>query len=154
MGARLDSLERLGFVTLYDRRLVGRGGNIDAITIGPSGVYVVETKHRRRGVEVIQGRLEVGGIEQADVVRQVTEQAMLVQVSAADAMNRHRLTVVPIICIGNRKVDGDARAGGVRVLDATSIAKVLSEAPVVLSPADVQELARLLDAALPPYQRR
>ena len=50
VGARLDSLAPLGFVTLYDRRFVGRGGNIDAVTVGPPGVFVVETKHRGRGM--------------------------------------------------------------------------------------------------------
>lgn len=61
IGARLDRLERLGFITLYDRRIPGRGGNIDAVTVGPPGVFVVEVKYRGRGVEVFQGELEVGG---------------------------------------------------------------------------------------------
>ena len=101
VGTKLDALERLGFVTLYDRRVPGLGGNIDAITVGPPGVFVVETKHRGRGVEVIQGRFEVGGYEQGEVVRQVTDQALRVQIAVAQVMNRHRLTVVPVICIGN-----------------------------------------------------
>lgn len=132
VGAKLDGLARIGFVTLYDRRIVGRGGNIDAVTVGPPGVFVVETKHRGRGVEVIQGRFEVGGREQTAAIRQVTEQAMLVQVSVAQAMNRHRLTVVPVICIGNRTVGGAERAGGVLVLDVRSIAKRLAAEPPVL----------------------
>ena len=154
VGAKLDGLAPIGFVTLYDRRIPGRGGNIDAITVGPPGVYVVETKHRGRGVEVIQGRFEVGGREQPDVIRQVTEQAMLVQVSVAQAMNRHRLTIVPIICVGNRSVSGGERAGGILVLDTKSIAKRLAAEPAVLQPNDVQELAHLLDQALPAYERR
>jgi hypothetical protein len=154
VGAQLDSLESSGFVTLYDRRMQGRWGNIDAVTVGPPGVFVIETKHRGRGVEVIQGRFEVGGREQSDTVRQVTEQAMRIQVSVAQAMNRHRLTVVPIICIGNRSVGGGERAGGVLVLDVKSIAKRLAAEPEVLSPAEVQEIAGLLDRALPAYERR
>jgi hypothetical protein len=154
VGARLDSLKTLGFVTLYDRRLVGRGGNIDAVTVGPTGVYVVETKWRGRGVEIINGRLEVGGHEQPDTVRQVTDLAMLVQVSIAQTMNHHRLTVVPVICIANRKVEGGDRAGGVLVLSESTIAKRLADEPVGLTPVDVQELARLLDRALPAYERR
>jgi tetraacyldisaccharide-1-P 4'-kinase len=82
------------------------------------------------------------------------EQAMLVQVAVAQAMNWHRLTVVPIICVGNRTVSGDGRAGGVLVLDTKSIAKRLADEPLVLSDGDVQELAQLLDEALPPYDRR
>lgn len=154
VGARLDSLEPLGFVTLYDRRFAGRGGNIDAVTVGRTGVYVVETKWRGRGVEIINGRLEVGGREQPDAIRQVAELAMLVQVSVAQAMNRHRLTVVPVICIANRNVEGAERAGGVLVLSEKTIARRLADAQVVLAPADVQELARLLDHALPSYERR
>lgn len=154
VGAKLDALESRGFVTLYDRRMRGRWGNIDAVTVGPPGGFVIETKHRGRGVEVIQGRLEVGGREQTDAIRQVTEQAMAIQVSVAQAMNRHRLTVVPIICIGNRTVGGGQRAGGVLVTDVKSIAKRLIAEPTVLDPASVQELAGLLDKALPPFERR
>jgi hypothetical protein len=154
VGARLDSLVDLGFVTLYDRRFVGRGGNIDAITVGPPGVFVVETKHRRRAVEVVAGRLDVGNRTETDVVRQVTDQALLLQVTAAAFMNAHRLTVVPVICIGNRTVSGGERTGGVLVTDAKSIAKRLASEPQVLSPAEVQELATALDRALPPYERR
>ena len=154
VGARLDGLEPLGFVTLYDRQVYGRGGNIDAVVVGPPGVYVVETKSRGRSVEVIQGRLEVGGHEQTDAIRQVTQQAMLVQVSVAQAMNRHRMTVVPIICIGNRSVSGSDRAGGVLVTDVSAIARRLASEPSALSPADVLELAKLLDQALPAFERR
>lgn len=154
VGAKLDALERVGFVTLYDRRIVGRGGNIDAVTVGPPGVFVVETKHRGRGVEVIQGRFEVGGKEQTDAIRQVTDQAMLIQVSVAQAMNRHRLTVVPVICIGNRRVGGAESAGGVLILDVKSIGKRLADEPAVLTGPEVRELAKLLDQALPPYERR
>ena len=79
---------------------------------------------------------------------------MLVQVSVAQAMNRHRLTIVPIICVGNRSVSGGERAGGILVLDTKSIAKRLAAEPAVLQPNDVQELAHLLDQALPAYERR
>jgi hypothetical protein len=154
VGARLDSLAPFGFVTLYDRRFIGRGGNIDAVTVGPTGVFVVETKHRGRGVEVVAGRLDVGNRTETDVVRQVMDQAVLVQVTAAAFMNAHRLTVMPVICIGNRTVAGGERTGGVLVTDAKSIAKRLSSEPRVLSPAEVQEIATLLDRALPPYERR
>jgi hypothetical protein len=154
VGESLDSLEPLGFVTLYDRRLRGRYGNIDAITVGPPGVFVVESKWRGRAVEVINGRLETGNREQPDAIRQVTELALRVQVSMAPQMNRHRLTVSPIICIGNRKVEQGIRSGGVPVLDATKVAGYLRSLPPVLSPEEINELARELDYALPAFERR
>ncbi len=154
VGARLDSLEPAGFVTLYDRRIIGRGGNIDAVTVGPTGVYVVETKWRSRSVEVINGRLDVGGRPQPDSIHQVTDLALHVQVSVAQVMNRHRLTVVPVLCIANRNVEGGERVGGVLIASEGTIAKRLASEPLVLTAKEVQELVRLLDQALPPFERR
>jgi hypothetical protein len=59
-----------------------------------------------------------------------------------------------VICIGNRSVSGGERATGVLVLDVKAIARRLAAEPALLSAADVQELAKLLDQALPPYERR
>ena len=115
---------------------------------------VVETKYRGRGAEVAQSRLEVNGRQQADTVRQVMALAMLVQLSAAQAMNQNRLTVVPIISIDNRKATGDSRSGGVLVTDVHSIARILAAVPPLLTATDVHELATLLDGAIPPYDRR
>ena len=154
VGARLDELQALGFVTLYDRRIVGRGGNIDAVSVGPTGVYVIESKWRSRNVEITNGRLDIGGRTQSDPVAQVAEQALHVQIAIAQAMNRHRLTVVPVLCFANRKVEGGDRAGGVLTLSEATIAKRLAAEPGVLTSEEVQELAKLLDQALPPYERR
>jgi len=113
VGVKLDSLESAGFVTLYDRRFPSRGGNIDAVTVGPSGVFVVETKWRRKGVEVVNGRLEVGGWEQNDLINQAVDEALRVQISVASEMNAHRLTVVPVLCFVGKKVGIDQRSKGV-----------------------------------------
>jgi Nuclease-related domain len=154
VGVSLDALRPLGFVTLYDRAIRGRGGNIDAVTVGPQGVFLVETKWRKRGVEVVNGRMEVGGREQSDAVRQATELAMLVQVALAPTMNRLRMTVSPVICIGNKSVERGSRSGGVPVVDRKTIGPYLSGLPVLLSADDVQTIATELDFALPAYQRR
>jgi hypothetical protein len=44
VGEELEALRRDGFVVLHDVEALGRG-NIDHIVSGPTGVYVVETKH-------------------------------------------------------------------------------------------------------------
>lgn len=154
VGESLDALQPLGFVILYDRSLRGRGGNIDAVAVGPPGVFVIESKWRRRSVEVINRRLEVGGRDQPDIVRQVTDLAYLVQISVADWMNVRRLTVMPIICIGNRSVDKNLRSSGVPVVDAKSLGPYMSNLPTVMDAVAIQELSRRLDAALPPFSRR
>ncbi len=154
VGDSLEKLVPLGFITLYDRSIRGRGGNIDAVTVGPPGVFVIETKWRKRRVEVINRRLEVGGRDQPDIVRQVVELSLFVQISIATSMNKHRLTVMPIICIGNRSVDKGIRTSGVPVVDAKSIGTHMRQLPQVLTQAEVQKIATDLDNALPPFDRR
>ena len=153
IGVKLDALEPSGFVTLYDRRFPARGGNIDAIAIGPTGVYVVETKFRRKGVEIVNGRLEVGGWEQNDVINQAVDEALRVQISVAPEMNEHRLTVVPVLCFVGKKIGVGERSKGVAVTDERNVSTWIGSQPAVLSAEDVQKLARRLDQALPRNER-
>ncbi len=55
----LAGLEEAGFIVRHDRRVPGYGGNVDHIAVGPTGVWVVETKSYRGRVEVYCDRLEV-----------------------------------------------------------------------------------------------
>jgi Holliday junction resolvase-like predicted endonuclease len=153
VGAKLDALEASGFVTLYDRRFPARGGNIDAVTVGPPGVFVVETKFRRKGVEITNGRLEVGGWEQNELIAQAVEEALRVQISIAPEMNEHRLTVVPVLCFVGKKVASRERVKGVIVTDERNLTPVIRSQPTMLSPDDVQAIARQIDHALPRNDR-
>jgi hypothetical protein len=51
VGRRLDSLSRSGVMVLHDRRIPRRTSNIDHIAVGPSGVFVIDTK-RYQGARV------------------------------------------------------------------------------------------------------
>jgi hypothetical protein len=153
VGVKLDALGREGFVTLYDRRFPSRGGNIDAITIGPPGVFVVETKWRRKGVEVINGRLEIGGWEDDRLIAQVVEEALRVQISVAPEMSAHHLTVIPVLCFVGKKVEGGDRSKGVVVTEEREVARRIASFPAVLSPGSVQQIANQLDKALPRNDR-
>jgi hypothetical protein len=153
VGAKLDALEASGFVTLYDRRFPARGGNIDAVTVGPPGVFVVETKFRRKRAEIANGRLEVGGWEQNELIAQAVEEALRVQISIAPVMNEHRLTVVPVLCFVGQKVGNQERVKGVIVTDERYVARVIKSHPAMLARDDVQTIARQLDHALPRNDR-
>ncbi|MDQ6617465.1 MAG: NERD domain-containing protein, partial [Actinomycetota bacterium] len=67
------------FVVLHDRRQLGARGNLDHVVIGPSGVWVVDSKTRRARLRIHRGhvwagqhRLDVGPVAgQADQVQQV-----------------------------------------------------------------------------------
>jgi hypothetical protein len=49
VGRRLDRLAAKGVVTLHDRSIPRSRANIDHIAVGPSGVYVIDTKFRSGG---------------------------------------------------------------------------------------------------------
>lgn len=153
VGVKLEALESKGFVTLYDRRFPGRGGNLDAITVGAPGLFVVETKFRSKGVEVVNGRLEVGGWEQNELINQAVDEALRVQICVAPEMNELRLTVVPVLCFVGKKVGGGERSKGVIVTDERNVASRIASFPTLLSPDDVQRVARRLDQALPRNDR-
>lgn len=59
----LAGLEQAGFIVRHDRRVPGYGGNVDHIAVGPTGVWVIETKSYRGGVDVYGDRKVVRGGE-------------------------------------------------------------------------------------------
>lgn len=148
---RLESLEADGFVVLYDRRIPGRGGNIDAVAVGPPGVFAIETKVRSKRVEVWPSRITVGGMERNELIEQAIDRAQRVQFALAEEMSARRLTVVPILCLSGSKPSGGDRANGVLVVSDREIASRLRQGPPVLSANEVVALARKLDLSLPPY---
>ena len=49
IGRRLDALARKGVITLHDRKVPHSRTNIDHISIGPRGVFVIDAKYREQG---------------------------------------------------------------------------------------------------------
>jgi len=148
VGDRLAVLT--DYVCLYDRRIVGRGGNIDALAIGPPGIFVIEVKRWRGSVEVVNGRLQVRGRDNPEVVGRTLELAQMVQAALATDLNRHRLQAVPVLCFVDKRVEGAARAGGVHVVNDSDLPRRLRAEPAALAPDEIQGLARAADHALPP----
>jgi hypothetical protein len=56
LGRRLDALSDMGVIALHDRRIPRSVSNIDHIAIGPTGVYVIDTK-RYQGARVKKAQL-------------------------------------------------------------------------------------------------
>jgi hypothetical protein len=105
------------FVALHDRRAPGSQGNIDHIVIGPSGVWVIDSKARRAGLRVRRGQVWAGAqvIDAAPAARQAEQVARLlgVPVQAVVAVHGHGL---------RRR---GKKVGGVRILPAPRLARLL-----------------------------
>jgi hypothetical protein len=77
----LEPLLERGFVFLHDRQIPGSRANIDHIAIGPTGVFVIETKHLSGKVEVIQDRLLVSDRLRSNYIEETYREAYATQVA-------------------------------------------------------------------------
>lgn len=50
VASRLASVESKGVLTVHDRRIPGSTANIDHVAVGPSGVFVIDSKVRKGSV--------------------------------------------------------------------------------------------------------
>lgn len=118
------------WVVLHDVRWPGRPfASIDHIAVGPSGVFVIDSKRWTGQVQLSGNVLRQNG--------QRREREVLSAGEAAGAVWRrlpHLPTawVTPVLCIVSRDVDG--WAGSVAVCHKTSIVDLLTSRPTVLAP--------------------
>ena len=141
----LLGLGEAGFISFSNRWATGLKGDIDTIVVGPSGIYVIETKTTKAKVEVIRDRIFTGDYQQ-DWADQATREAMAVQIGLRDLLDPLHRTVVPIICVYGKGPGIGLTAAGVRVVSANQLVRTLSSGLEVLGGADVQRIAGVIDA--------
>lgn len=146
----LKPLEQVGFIVLHDRRVPGSRANIDHVAIGPTGVWVVETKSWRGRISIEHDEVILNGRRQG-AVDQALRNALAVQVAAAAELQRLGVTARPVICFHRTRLPWFQRSvRGVEIADGNRLIKLLqSEQPALSVPA-VSELARQLDTVLVP----
>jgi Nuclease-related domain len=134
-AAILDTLPSRRWVVLHDLRIPGSRANIDHLAVGPTGAWVVDSKTTRatvttgfRAVYFGDRRLDVGPLRwEATVV----EETLGVKVRP----------IVAVHAAGLRR--RGARAGGVRVVPAESVARRIRRGRRRLGRDDVATLADL-----------
>ena len=97
----------------------GRYGNVDHVVVGPSGVYVVDTKNWNGDVTVYGGRLRYEGLTHDSVVAYLTEAAAAVALLTPGVPQQ---LIRPVLCV--------AGAEGL----ATHVAGLLVCSPDTLAP--------------------
>jgi hypothetical protein len=123
-----------GVLLIHDRRKPGSRGNIDHVAIGPGGVTVIDSKKLKGPIRVVSHglirrdqELRVAGRDRSGLIAGVEDQVRAVR----DVLGRRGVTDVPVLA-GPRKVAKLARREG------------------RLQPAEVTDLADLLERELPP----
>lgn len=130
---------------LHDRKIPGTVANIDHIVIGPTGVWVVETKNYGGKVRVRDGELRVNGRRRqgvrAEVEREVAAVARFVPSTAVQAIVVVRRAEFPWF--------GTLRLGQVPVVPAGEVARRIRNGPATLTAEQVSVMAAEIDRALP-----
>ena len=145
--AALDRLP-VGFIQLHDRRIPGSRANIDHIVIGPTGVFVVESK-RMRGKLRVRGDTVIIRGRRTAMVDEVRREADAVQ-AALVAMGKSELVAQPLLYI--QGVDPPwflSQPAGVPIaLGGRKLRRLITSGPVVLNSLESDAIARELDQRL------
>lgn len=148
VGARLDRLRPSGVLALHDRRVPGRRTNIDHIAVGPSGVYVVDTKNHAGKVSSTRGGLRVAGRRCDQMVAGVHSQMAVVrdvlddQFLSADAIHG-------VLCFTRAELPWiRSTPKGIALLNPRGLSRMLRK-PGPLTSDQVHHLATVLAQRLP-----
>jgi hypothetical protein len=135
----LEPLERHGWVVLHDLSVPGNRANLDHLVIGPGGVFVIDSKQYRGGLQLDSaGRLWHGGYPLAPTLRAVSFEAD----RAAQVLPDPGVAVVPIVAVHGVQVPwGKVVNDGVPVVSARRLPSLLRELPPVLGPERIAALA-------------
>lgn len=138
------------FRFIHDRRIPGGRENIDHIVVGPTGVFVVETKNIGGKLRVRGGRLFSGRHCRDNYIAQAQRQALAVE-GVLSPVASLRIEVVPLICVhGAELPQGRDSLQGVRLVGRRGLLKTISKAPTVLSTEQIMTIASKLDRDLQP----
>jgi hypothetical protein len=118
-------------------------GDVDHIVVGPTGVFVVETKNHPGTISLRDGRLcRNGELLNHDFVRQATSEAMYVKGRLKPQVPCH---VRPLVVFVRAKVRVRTAVGGVRVVALSSLIDAIVGRAPSLSPEDIRRYARRLE---------
>ena len=139
--ARLLSRLPRRFIVLHDRRSPGTRGNVDHLVIGPTGVWVVDSKVRQAPLRIRRGQVWAG--DYAIDVAPVTRQAARVEEALGTPVN----AVVAVHGVGLRRRGKNVE--GVRVLPAAHLTRRVRRGPR-LDRRQVAALVARADQCFPP----
>jgi hypothetical protein len=148
----LAPLRHLGWTVLHDRRIPGSAANVDHLVVGPTGVWVVDSKVWRGRVRVLgDGRLWYG--------RRCLDDDLRVLRWAASEIGRalggrggtgKPLPVHPVLCIhGARLPRAQLLFDGVNLARPEALLELLTSASPCLAADDIGRLAATAVTSVP-----
>lgn len=148
VAAVLGTLVDRGHHLLHDVRWPGtRASNIDHVVVGPSGVYVIDTKRWRGDVDVTAGALSCDGEDRTEEVRQLLAATDAVAAVVAEA-GLPALMSHPVILFAGKTLD--AAVGGVTVCGERELVTRVLRAGQLLTDEQVEAVWRAVRDGLRP----
>lgn len=144
-AAVLSMLPASEWTTLHDVRWPGRKyANVDHVAIGPSGVFVIDSKNWSGQITVNAQILRQNGYQRESAVAGAAEAALavsqLTKVVPVDCVR-------PVLCfVREEPMTGWAR--DVMVCSTATLLQLLQSQPPVLTPTQVRDCSLQLDARL------
>lgn len=74
-------------------------GDLDHVVVGPTGIFVIETKANRGTVELENGHLKVRGLDESkkDYERQASQESYQLKIALSQRLQESRIFVEPIL---------------------------------------------------------
>lgn len=130
------------FVVLHDLQWPGRQrANIDHVVVGPTGVFVVDTKNWSGTVTVRDGVLRQNGFSREPAVAGAAEAGLAVARVVAPLPVS---LVVPVLCFV-RDDDLHGRARDVTLCSLSTVVGTITDRPLVLGPTAQRDALRAID---------
>jgi hypothetical protein len=118
-------------------------GDVDHVVVGPTGVFVVETKNHSGTISLKDGRLcRNGELLDRDFVHQATAEAMYVKGRLNPQVQCH---VRPLVVFTRAKVRVQTAVRGVRVVALSSLIDTIIDREPSLSPEEIGRYAGRLE---------
>jgi hypothetical protein len=138
----LERLPRRRWVVRHDLNIPASRANVDHLVVGPTGVWVVDSKAYRARVSVRRGRVWAGShpIDVGPVVWEAERVARLLHAEATP--------IVAVHGVGLRR--RGKRCAGVRIIPAARLVRRLRRGPRLLDPTRVAALEARAEEVWPP----
>jgi len=74
-------------------------GDLDHVVVGPTGIFVIETKSNRGSVEMENGHLKIRGLDESkkDYERQASQESYQLKLALSERLQESRVFVDPIL---------------------------------------------------------
>jgi hypothetical protein len=151
----LAPLAAKGYTLMHDRAIPRSRANIDHLVIGPSGVWVVDSKawHRKTSISGHGAKLWIGGRPATSLVQACEFETSAVTAALARVTGRP-VRVQALMAVHGARLPrwgGPLVVGGVMLMRARAVRRWIRNAPQVLDRVEAAALAEVLDRRFPRY---